>query len=165
MIKSDKFIKFLESLSHRENNLLIESIKQGYYTIFESSSQISWELPEWKEEIGEFQRYNIDLSLLKEIFDNTKNLTPLSDKMWSELDNTESYEITSLEQATEYANKYGKDIKSILKAIKENTPLPAPIIMKLNGSYDLVAGNTRLMVAKALGITPEVLILEDTVFE
>jgi hypothetical protein len=75
--------------------------------------------------------------------------------MWSRLENTDSYDINSEEEAIELANYYGKDIKSILAA--EKTP-PALILQYSPNKYYLVGGNTRLMVARAKGINPQVIL-------
>jgi hypothetical protein len=152
------FKSFLESIKN-QNPLLIESFQKAYKTLFESIL-VNWKFPEWEDEVGEFERYHIDLQLLKNLFDEDKTLITLTDDIWRKLGNTESYKIKSLEQARTLAKKYGKDIDNILEAIDRGIPLPAPIVLKLKNKYDLVAGNTRLMVCKALGITPEVLFME-----
>jgi hypothetical protein len=75
--------------------------------------------------------------------------------MWSRLENTDSYDINSEEEAIELARHYGKDIQSILAA--EKTP-PALILQYSPNKYYLVGGNTRLMVARAKGINPQVIL-------
>ena len=79
----------------------------------------------------------------------------LTDDIWSKLENTDSYEIKSLDQAIELANKYKKSWRPIVQAIKDEKQLPLPMIMSYGeDNYYLVAGNTRLMIYKALGVQP-----------
>lgn len=82
----------------------------------------------------------------------------LTDDIWSKLENTDSYEIKSLDQAVELANKYKKSWKPIVQAIKDEKQLPLPMVMSYGeNNYYLVGGNTRLMIYKALGVQPVVL--------
>jgi hypothetical protein len=83
----------------------------------------------------------------------------LSDDIWSKLENTDSYNITSIEDAVKLANQYGKKWKSTLSAIKNSEVLDPPMILNYDKDrYYLVGGNTRLMFYKALGIEPKVLL-------
>jgi hypothetical protein len=75
--------------------------------------------------------------------------------MWSRLENTDSYDIDSEEEAIKLAQYYGKDYKSILSA--EKTP-PALILQYSPDKYYLIGGNTRLMFARAKGINPQVIL-------
>jgi cytidyltransferase-like protein len=87
------------------------------------------------------------------------DMVVLSDDVWSKLENSDSYSVNSLEDAIKLANKYGKDWKSTLDAIKDDDAVVSPP-MVLNydkDKYYLVAGNTRLMFSKALGKIPKVL--------
>jgi hypothetical protein len=75
--------------------------------------------------------------------------------MWSRLENTDSYDINSEEEAIKLAQYYGKDYQSILSA--EKTP-PALILQYSPNKYYLIGGNTRLMFARAKGINPQVIL-------
>jgi hypothetical protein len=82
----------------------------------------------------------------------------LTDNIWSKLENSDSYEIESLDQAIDLANKYKKSWRPIVQAIKDEKQLPLPMVMSYGeDNYYLVAGNTRLMIYKALGVQPVVL--------
>ena len=104
------------------------------------------------------QEFNIPLEDLKYAFIAGRMII-LSDDIWAKLENTDSYNITSIEDAVKLANQYGKKWKSTLSAIKNSEVLDPPIILNYDKTkYYLVGGNTRLMFYKALGITPKVLL-------
>jgi len=104
------------------------------------------------------QEFNIPLEDLKYAFIAGRMII-LSDDIWSKLENTDSYDITSIEDAVKLANQYGKKWKSTLSAIKNSEVLDPPMVLNYDKTrYYLVGGNTRLMFYKALGITPKVLL-------
>ena len=104
------------------------------------------------------QAFNIPLEDLKYAF-IAGSIIILSDDIWSRLENTDSYDITSIEDAVKLANQYGKKWKSTLSAIKNSEVLDPPMILNYDKDrYYLVGGNTRLMFYKALGIEPKVLL-------
>jgi hypothetical protein len=112
------------------------------------------------DEMGELERTakdeNISLSYIVDAFEDAE-LVPLNDAVWSQLENTDSYDIVGPNQAAAYAEDYGKDWKPIVKAIKNGEELPPPLVLNIDDRYILVGGNTRLMFYKALGVTPKVL--------
>jgi len=113
-------------------------------------------------EMGEIDRtaqeFNIPIKDLQYAFEAGKEVI-LGDDIWSKLENTDSYEIKNLEQAIKLADKYKKDWKSIITAIKEEQQLPLPLVLNwADGKYYLVTGNTRLMIYKALNLQPVVLV-------
>jgi alanyl-tRNA synthetase len=88
--------------------------------------------------------------------------TTLTDKVWSKLENTESNKIKKgeMDKVKELAKKYNKTSpETLATAIKKGEYRP-PIILKFGNRYHLVAGNTRLCTAAALGINPKVIIGE-----
>ncbi len=120
-----------------------------------------WSRPLLDDEEGEFKRVfdetGIDTETLASAFKHGKLVT-LSDSDWSRLENTDSYNIVNLDEARKLAGEYDRDIESILQALGAQKDLPAPIILELeDGTLTLVGGNTRLMAARALGISPKVL--------
>jgi hypothetical protein len=123
----------------------------------EAINPLGWE-KYIKSESEEIERTALDLGLPYDVtynaFVNGDEVT-LTDEMWSRLENTDSYDINSEEEAIELARHYGKDIQSILSA--EKTP-PALILQYSPNKYYLVGGNTRLMVARAKGINPQVIL-------
>ena len=102
--------------------------------------------------------FNIPLEDLKYAF-TAGSMIILSDDIWSKLENSDSYEVTSLDDAIKAAKGYGKNWKPTLDAIKNGTIIDPPMILNYDKTkYYLVGGNTRLMFYKALGITPKVLL-------
>ena len=102
--------------------------------------------------------FNIPLEDLKYAF-TAGSMIILSDDIWSKLENSDSYEVTSLDDAIKLAKQYGKDWKPVLSAIKNGTIVDPPMILNYDQNrYYLVGGNTRLMFCKALGIEPKVLL-------
>jgi len=103
------------------------------------------------------EEFNIPLEDLKYAF-TAGSMVILSDDIWSKLENSDSYDITSLDDAIKLAKQYGKNWKSILTAIKDGTIMDPPMVLNYDKTrYYLVGGNTRLMFYKALGVTPKVL--------
>jgi cytidyltransferase-like protein len=101
--------------------------------------------------------FNIPLEDLKYAF-TAGSMVILSDDIWSKLENSDSYGVTSLDDAIKLAKQYGKNWKSILIAIKNGTIMDPPMVLNYDKTrYYLVGGNTRLMFYKALGVTPKVL--------
>jgi len=123
----------------------------------ESKSPLLW-IPILQAENEEIERTADDLGLPYDTVYNSlangKEVT-LADEMWSRLENTDSYDIDSEEEAIKLAQYYGKDYKSILSA--EKTP-PALILQYSPDKYYLIGGNTRLMFARAKGINPQVIL-------
>ena len=104
------------------------------------------------------QEFNIPIPDVRYAF-QAGSMVVLSDDIWSKLENSDSYEVNSLEDAIKLAKEYGKDWKPTLDAIKDDDAVVTPP-MVLNydkDKYYLVGGNTRLMFYKALGKIPKVL--------
>lgn len=94
----------------------------------------------------------------------TAKLVDLSEDVWSKLENTDSFDIKKgdWETVNYHASAEGinRDWKSKKEAMEAGKDIHAPIILKIGETYHKVAGNTRLMVARASGKTPKVLIVE-----
>lgn len=125
----------------------------------------------FQDEMDELERAAQDLSRdgdyetsVKEIMKVLKNSeeTTLTDKIWSKLENTESNEIKKgeMDKVEELAKKYNKTSPKTLATSIKNGDYRPPIILKFGNRYHLVAGNTRLCTAAALGINPKVIIGE-----
>jgi hypothetical protein len=82
-------------------------------------------------------------------------MVELTDEIWKRLPNTNSYKITKKE-AERHATKYGKDIGRIMHGMQYGAELPAPIVLRTATGPYLVAGNTRLMAARVMGLRPRV---------
>ncbi|MFT5849903.1 MAG: ParB-like chromosome segregation protein Spo0J, partial [Patiriisocius sp.] len=53
-----------------------------------------------------------------------------------------------------------RDWELLRDRLQSGQATDAPIVMKFGDRYHLVAGNTRLMAAKALGVRPQILLFE-----
>ncbi len=125
--------------------------------MIETINPLGWEKI-IKAENEEIERTAEDLDLPYDIVYNSlvngREVT-LNDDMWSRLENTDSYDIHSEEEAIELAQHYGKDYQSIMSA--ETTP-PALILQYSPNKFYLIGGNTRLMFARANGKNPQVIL-------
>jgi hypothetical protein len=125
------------------------------------------------DEIEEIQRASQDLSRdegidvsvekLSKLFQDANEVI-LSDEVWEKLENTESNQIKKgeMKKVVELAKKYDKTPPSILKKALLKNEYKRPLIIKFGDRYHLVAGNTRLSTAAALGFRPDVLIADIT---
>ena len=127
--------------------------------------------PDIKGEMDEFQRLSQDLRRDEKIdisveelvrsFDGLKEQT-LTDNVWPKLENTESNEIEEgdIEAVNDIAKMYNKtNPKKLIRAIKSGE-YERPLILKMGDRYILIAGNTRLCTAAAMGVNPKVFIGE-----
>ncbi len=95
-------------------------------------------------------------------------LVELTEDMWRELENTDSFDIQpgGWEKVAEHINYTNKetgakrDWEGLKQAMEQGKRLDAPIVLRHAGQLHKVSGNTRLMVARALGIRPKVLLVE-----
>lgn len=123
------------------------------------------------DEMDEIQRASQDLSRdegievsvdeLKKLFHDTDEVI-LNDDIWKKLENTESNQIMKgeMKKAEEVAKKYDKTSPKILKKALLKNEYKRPLIIKFGDRYHLVAGNTRLCTAAAIGFRPNVLIAD-----
>ena len=127
--------------------------------------------PDIEGEMDEFQRISQDLRRDEKIdisveelvrsFEGLKEQT-LTDDVWPKLENTESNEIEKgdIEAVNDIAKMYNKtNPKKLVKAIKSGE-YERPLILKMGDRYILIAGNTRLCTAAAMGVNPKVFIGE-----
>ena len=84
----------------------------------------------------------------------------LTKDIWSKLENTESnkFKKGDIKKVNALALKYNKTSPLKLKKALLSGDYDPPMILQFDDRYHLVAGNTRLSTAAALGITPKVLI-------
>jgi cytidyltransferase-like protein len=83
----------------------------------------------------------------------------VSDDIWSKLENSNSYEATSLEEVIKMAQKENIDIRPYVKAIKNEEQLPFPLIFNyMPDKYYLVGGNMVLSLYKVLNVIPVALV-------
>jgi hypothetical protein len=84
--------------------------------------------------------------------------TVMSDDTWRKLENSNSYEVTSLEEVIKMAQKEGIDLMPYIIAIKKEEQLPFPLVFNYApDKYYLVGGNIILSLYKALNVIPIVL--------
>jgi cytidyltransferase-like protein len=103
------------------------------------------------------EHFNIPIPDVRYAF-TAGSMAVLSDNIWSKLENSDSYEVNSLDDAIKLATEYGKDYKPTLDAIKADKTINPPMVLNYDkDKYYLVGGNTRLMFYKALGKIPKVL--------
>jgi hypothetical protein len=89
------------------------------------------------------------------------NVEVLTDEEWSQLENTDSWELETEEDIYYTIGGYGRDKERILKhslePIRNGGVVETPIVVYSEGNPPyLVAGNTRLSACKVLGVTPMV---------
>jgi len=133
--------------------------------------QINNAIPNIKGEMEEIERatqdlnrhhqFNVSVRDMIESFEEAEPI-PLYPQIWSKLENTESNQIEPGDYSKVFyiADKYDKS--NPLKLAKKllNDTYKYPLIVRFNDQYHLVAGNTRLSMAAALGITPMVFIAD-----
>jgi len=132
---------------------------------------IRWVKSSYSDEKGEFEgivnEYSDaadvkkNISYIKKQYVVSKQIS-LTNNIWSKLKNTDSYNTKTIEgmQKAMKANREFRDINRILKQFFSGK-VQAPIIIKLgDGSYELIAGNTRLMLSRVLGLTPKVQVVD-----
>jgi hypothetical protein len=135
---------------------------------YETGIKECFKYPDILKEGGEFDRvaetFGIEASVL--MFQaQSGELVELGDDVWDKLENTDAntFEAGDWDAVHAHSNPNGekkRDWEELRDKIDSGTVLDAPIIMKFGDRYHLVSGNTRLMVSKAKGISPKVLIFE-----
>jgi hypothetical protein len=104
---------------------------------------------------------------VEEFIEKVKSTIPmnLSEDDWGHLENSDSYDIapddweTVRYHAVDGNPDRPRDWESIKKQFENEHTVP-PMILKMGDTLHLVSGNTRLMVARALGKIPKVAIID-----
>jgi len=122
------------------------------------------EMDEIQRAVQELSRdEGLDISVA-DVVDALRNSreVKLTDDIWSKLENTESNQIKKgeMKKVVEIAKKYDKTSPYVLKKALVKDEYERPIIIKFGNRYHLVAGNTRLSTAAAIGMKPQVIIAE-----
>jgi hypothetical protein len=169
-----EFPELLKHMGFSEQNDFEEFIADASYEEF---SQLRKEVEHFfnrrkkyfKDEMDEFERAVQDLSRNEGIdtsvedvvnsFTRAKEVT-LTNDIWGKLENTESNEIKKgeMKKVVDLAKKYNKTKPVELRKLILSGDYRRPLIIKFGDRYHLVAGNTRLCTAAALGVKPKVLI-------
>jgi len=127
-------------------------------------STIKHEMNEIERVVQDLNRYHDFKLSVKDVKNAFKNaeLQPLTEEVWSQLQNTESndFELGDMEGVKDMAKRYNKSnpMKLARKFISDD--YKHPMIVSFDGEYRLVAGNTRLSTAKAIGFKPMVYIAD-----
>lgn len=132
------------------------------FALWLENLNVNWVVPNFNEEADEINRTAVDLSLNRnKLFHALKDgqLVDLSNFAWSKMANTDSWGIQygDMRAVHELARQYGRNAHKIFEALEHGGTLPAPIVLQ-NPLY-LIAGNTRLMAAKAFGVKPKVFMI------
>lgn len=131
-------------------------------------------LPNLELERGEIERVAVEFgaenkdkfveSFLKRA--QLSKLVKLDEQNWSLLENTDSMDVGKDEwdkvahHSVDGHSEKPRDWGTIKQKLESKEILDAPIILKLRGRLHLVSGNTRLMVSRAKGIYPKVLLID-----
>ena len=177
----EEFLKFVKNKPEVIRHLQFNSYDDLEFYILDSTYEDFIELQDEvdefyelkkesiEDEIDELQRASQDLSRdegievsvekLAKLFQDADEVI-LSDDVWKKLENTESNEIMKgeMKKVEDLAKKYNKTPPSVLKKALLKNEYKRPLIIKFGDRYHLVAGNTRLSTAAALGFRPDVLI-------
>lgn len=148
----------MESLSNSE------SFKPNF--VFPDAEEQRGEIGRVAEKFSPDNPYPFALRLYESI--RTGTLMEMNEVMWQSLDNTDSNHLSEGDWDTldnliaEKNSNTGsnRDWKYLRQKIEQGKELYAPIVLKYGDKLHLVSGNTRLMVARALGVTPVVLLVE-----
>ncbi len=141
--------------------------------------EIVWVKPVLEGEFGEYERVATTFyksrdqtEVIQRIHDAIASANPveISDEEFENLDNSQAWsEIRPgfLEDTEKVIKKnyeeqgFKKDLPGIIAGFKEGRPMQLPVALKFpDGSNHLISGNTRLLVARAFGIRPKILILD-----
>ena len=152
---------FIDGASYDDFDELRDDIEKF---LKEKEQYFEKEMDEIQRAVQELSRdEGLDISVkdVVESFRNSNEVT-LTDDIWSKLENTESNQVKKgeMKKVVEIAKKYDKTSPYILKKSLLKDDYDRPLILKFGERYHLVAGNTRLCTAAAMGMKPQVLIAE-----
>lgn len=130
--------------------------------------QINWKKVPYNDEKEEFERTVKNFSekadekennaFLKKAYMSAK-LVSLNDRDWKNMENTDSWNVGTFENMQKII-KGNRNITVIINEFFSNS-VRAPITIRLGeGQLYLVGGNTRLMAASILDVTPKIVIIE-----
>lgn len=153
------FEEFVSDASYEEFSQLRKEVEHFFSR---RKKYFNDEMDEFERAVQDLSRNEgIDVSVedVVNVFTRAKEVT-LTDDIWSKLENTESNEIKKgeMKKVVDLAKKYNKTKPVELRKLLISGDYRRPLIIKFGDRYHLVAGNTRLCTAAALGIKPKVLI-------
>jgi hypothetical protein len=152
---------FIDAANYDDFDELREDIEKF---LEEKEQYLEKEMEEIQRAVQELSRdegLEISVKDVVEAFRNSNEVT-LTDDIWSKLENTESNQVKKgeMNKVVEIAKKYDKTSPYILKKALMKDEYERPLILKFGDRYHLVAGNTRLSTAAAIGMKPQVIIAE-----
>ena len=120
-----------------------------------------WGKPSLEEETGELERHaqesGMDVKSLKEAFKQAE-LQELCDEDWENMENCDSKDTSWTSQEVHEYLKGKRDFQKIEDGLRSGASMPAPVVLYREGyKPNLLAGNSRLLGCRALGIRPMVL--------
>jgi hypothetical protein len=157
----DRLEDYVYGSSYQEFSELLDELEDE---IKNKSEYIDGEMDEIERAVQDLSRDGDLETTVKDVtlaFNNANEVN-LTKDIWSKLENTESNQIKKgeIKKVETLAKKYNKSLPSDLKKALVKGDYGRPMILKFGDRYHLVAGNTRLCTAAALGMTPKVLIAE-----
>lgn len=156
-VLSGIFIKKFDQQNPEFKDRLYEGKKR------KQKDTIDDEIEEIERTVEDLSRKGIDTSVedvVKAFRNGVEIEIPV--EVWSKLENTHSNEIKmgEMDKVREIAKQFNKTNPTKLSKSLLGGNYHRPMILKFGDRYYLVAGNTRLSTAAALGMTPVVLIGE-----
>jgi hypothetical protein len=135
---------------------------------FENRDTEYFKYPNIEKEEGEFDRVAVEFGIETSVLTfqaHNGELVQLTEDILNRLENTDAntFEVGDWDAVHDHSNPDGvhkRDWESLKVKMDKGEVLDAPIIMKFGDRYHLVSGNTRLMVSRAKGVYPKVLIFE-----
>ena len=153
--------QYIENASYEEFTELRDEVE---YFLERRKKYFQSEMDEFErasQDLSRDEGINVSVNQILDAFENA-NEVQIPSNVWSKLENTESNQIKKgeIDKVIQLAKQYNKQHPKELKKALLSGDYRRPLILKFGGRYHLVAGNTRLCTAAALGIRPQVLIAE-----
>jgi len=157
----DRLEDYIHTANYEEFSELLDEVDE---ILSKKDKYIDGEMDEIERAVQDLSRdgdLETTVENVKLAFHNAKEID-LTKDIWSKLENTESNQIKKgeMKKVEALAKQYNKSLPSELKKALLKGNYGRPMILKFGDRYHLVAGNTRLCTAAALGMTPKVLIAE-----
>jgi len=157
----ESFLQFVDESSYEEFSTLRDEVK---FFLDRRNKYFHKEMDEFERASQDLSRdEGIDISVkdMVKAFQRAKEVQ-IPREVWDKLENTESNQIKKgeMKKVVALANQYNKQHPSELKKAMLSGDYRRPLIVKFGDRYHLVAGNTRLCTAAALGIRPMVIIAD-----
>lgn len=152
---------YIESASYDEFSELQDELEN---LLKKKDEYITNEMDEIERAVQDLSRDGLIETTVQDVVDaftKAKEVV-LPKNIWAKLENTESNQIKKgeIKKVAAIAKKYNKTSPLELKKALVKGEYNPPLILKFGDKYHLVAGNTRLCTAAALGMKPKVIIAQ-----